>query len=154
VRILAVDYGERRIGLAVSDELGIAAHGLPTVEVTSPRNAANAVAKVAVEQGAGLIVVGLPRNMDGSLGPRAQATLEFCELCRHRLRVPVETFDERLTTARARKALHEIGLDARRQRAHTDRIAAVMILQDYLVTTAPATASPGRAEDEGSHETA
>ena len=144
MRVLAVDYGERRVGLAVSDELGIAAHGLPTEQVRSPKQAARAVARIAGELAAERIVVGLPLNMDGSRGPRAEATEEFCELCRQRTHVPVETFDERMSTIRARSALDEMGVGRQKQRPQVDRIAAVLILQDYLLTvsSAPTTGDP------------
>ena len=143
VRVLSVDYGDRRMGLAVSDELGIAAHGLPTEEVRSPKQAARAVVRIAAELGAERIIVGLPLNMDGSHGPRAEATEEFCELCRRRTNVPVETFDERMSTVRAQSALHEMGLEARKQRSHVDRVAAVLILQDYLMTLSGTHTSSG-----------
>lgn len=121
----------------MSDELGIAAHGLRTQTVSSTKEAVERVVEAAVKQRVGRIIVGLPLNMDGSSGPRVEATLRFCTKCRRALTVrgldvPVETFDERLTTMRARAALHEMGLDERKQRAHVDRISAVVLLQDYL----------------------
>lgn len=134
MRVLAVDYGDRRVGLAISDELGIAAHGLDTIEVVSPRRAANAVVAIANERDAERIVVGMPYAMDGSRGPRAEATAEFCELLRRRTNLPIEEFDERFTTKRAEHTLHELGIDERRGRGTKDRIAAVLILQDYLST--------------------
>lgn len=95
-----------------------------------------AIAEYAVAQ----LVVGLPLNMDGSTGPRAEVTLGFCEKCRKELirrgmDVSVDTFDERLTTMRARQALHEMGLEERKQKRHVDRISAVLLLQDYLQAT-------------------
>jgi putative Holliday junction resolvase len=140
VRILGVDYGERRIGLAVSDELGIAAHGLPTANVRSMDEAVRQVVEAVAQHIVGRVIVGLPLNMDGSSGPRAEVTVAFCEKCRETLAkrgldVPVETFDERLTTMRARQTLHEMGLEERKQRSHVDRVSAVLLLQDYLQTT-------------------
>lgn len=132
MRVLAVDYGDKRAGLAISDELGIAAHGLDTLTVISPRKAAVAVANIAAEKSAERIVVGMPYNMDGSIGPRAQATEEFCELLRRRTNLPVETYDESFSTERATDAMREAGLSERRQRGKKDRLAAVFILQDYL----------------------
>jgi putative holliday junction resolvase len=132
MRILSVDYGDRRVGLAISDELGIAAHGLDTADVTSPRRAANHIVAVAQERNAEIIVVGMPYNMDGTKGDRATKTDEFCVMLRNRTNIPVETFDERLTTSRAESTLHEAGLDERKSRGKKDRIAAVLILQDYL----------------------
>ena len=134
MRALAVDYGDRRVGLAISDELGIAAHGLDTLDVVSPKRAANAVVAIANERGAERIVVGMPYAMDGSRGPRAEATEEFCELLRRRTNLPIEEFDERFTTKRAEHILREMGIDERRGRGKKDQIAAVFILQDYLST--------------------
>lgn len=134
MRVLAVDYGDRRVGLAISDELGISAHGLATLDVTSPRRAANAVVAIANEHNAERIIVGMPYAMDGSRGPRAEVTAEFCELLQRRTNLPVEEFDERFTTKRAEHTLREMGIDERRARGQKDRIAAIFILQDYLLT--------------------
>ena len=134
MRVLAVDYGDRRVGLAVSDSLGIAAHGLDTLDVKSPQQAAKGVARVAREKEVERIIVGLPLNMDGSDGPRTQATEMFCDEVRKRIDVPVEVFDERWTTVRAERTLQEGGIRARDQRKHVDRLAAVFILQDYLAS--------------------
>ncbi len=132
MRVLAVDFGDRRVGMAISDELGIAAHGLDTIEIASPRKGANAVVAMAQERGAGTIVVGMPFNMDGTKGPRAEATDAFCELLRRRTTIPVTTFDERMTSMRATAALREAGMDERSQRGRKDRLAATIVLQDYL----------------------
>lgn len=132
MRVLAVDYGDKRVGLAISDELGIAAHGLDTLTVVSPRKAAVAVANVAAEKSAERIVIGMPYNMDGTVGPRGMKTEEFCELVRRRTNLPVETFDERLSTYRAEDAMREAGLSERKQRGKKDQLAATIILQDYL----------------------
>ena len=134
MRVLAVDYGDKRVGLAISDPLGIAAHGLETLEVRSVQQAAKAVARTAREKEAERIIVGLPLNMDGSSGPRAEATETFCGEVRKRTEVPVDVFDERWTTVRAERTLHEGGVKARNQKKHLDRLAAVLILQDYLAS--------------------
>lgn len=141
MRILAVDYGDRRVGLALSDELGIAAHGLPTARVRSMEQAVEVIVRTAAEHGVERVVVGLPLNMDGTTGPRAEATTEFCRRCRdafsrREMNVPVETFDERLTTMRARSALHEMGFEERKQKDHVDRVSAIFLLQDYLQAAA------------------
>lgn len=132
MRVLAVDYGDRRVGLAVSDALGIAAHGLDTLEIRTPQQAAKAVARTAREKEAERIVVGVPLNMDGTSGERAEVTENFCEEVRKRTDIPVEVFDERWTTMRAERTLHEGGIRARDQKKHVDKLAAVLILQDYL----------------------
>ncbi len=148
MRVLAVDFGDRRVGLAISDELGIAAHGLDTVDVVSPRRAANAVVAIANERGAERIVVGMPYAMDGSRGPRAEATAEFIELLRRRTNLPIEEFDERFTTKRAEHTLHELGIDERRGRGKKDQIAAVFILQDYLSTVQMRTNNPPECHEQ------
>jgi putative Holliday junction resolvase len=137
VRILAVDYGDRRVGLALSDELGIAAHGLPTEQVTSQDEAVETVHRLAKEKNAARIVVGLPLNMDGSRGPRAERTQRYCDklcaaLAAEELTIPLEMYDERMTTLRARSALHELGFREKSQRARVDRVSAIVLLQDYL----------------------
>lgn len=141
MRILGVDYGDRRIGLAVSDELGITAHGLPTANVRSMDDAVRHVVDIVPQREIKRVVVGLPLNMDGSFGPRAEATLRFCEklramLAQRGLSAPVETFDERLTTMRARHALHEMGFAERKQRSRVDQVSAVLLLQDFLQANA------------------
>ncbi|MDP6778919.1 MAG: Holliday junction resolvase RuvX [Candidatus Latescibacteria bacterium] len=131
-RILAVDYGRRRIGLAVSDELGLTAQGLPTVSVVSASAAAQAVAEVAAEWSAAEVVVGLPLNMDGSHGPMADAAEAFADALRDETGLPVSLWDERLTTQSARRVLKDAALKYRRQRGTTDRIAAGLLLESYL----------------------
>ena len=148
VRVLAVDYGDRRVGLAVSDQLGIAAHGLPTLQVKSRKEAARAVVHAANQHGVSRIVIGLPLNMDGTEGPRALVTREFgreCEevLAAERSEVRIVMLDERLTTMRARAALREQGLRERSQRAKVDRVSATVLLQDYL---------SAQSATEGSHD--
>jgi len=104
--ILGIDYGRRRIGLAVSDPLEIAAHGLPTLEVRDVEGALEAIARLVSERGVERVVVGLPLNMDGSSGPQAHRVRGFVKLLKRRLPgVPVETVDERLSSAEAHRAL-------------------------------------------------
>jgi putative Holliday junction resolvase len=131
VRILGVDYGARRIGLAVTDEAGLMAHGLATIEVGSDEEALAAIRGIIAEREIGEIVVGLPRNMDGSLGPQAERALQFVELLRS-LGLPVHTVDERLTSERARRTLREAGVKRSKHRRTVDRVAAQFILQHYL----------------------
>jgi len=131
VRVLGIDYGERRIGLALSDPLGIIAGGLPTLTVASDDEAFAAVAKVVEERGAEAIVIGLPRNMDGSIGPQAERTNAFAERLRT-LGKPVYLVDERLTSARANRAMLDHGFSRNKRRKHIDRMAAQFILQTWL----------------------
>jgi putative pre-16S rRNA nuclease len=132
-RILAVDWGQRRIGLAVSDPQGIIATGLETLVVRGPADALARVAKIAVEREAGRIVVGLPLLLSGERGEAAQNAQNFADALAQRTGLPVVTYDERLTSALSERRLREVG--ARRGRAKTriDQGAAVALLESYLL---------------------
>ncbi len=131
-RILGLDPGDRRIGVAVSDELGLVAQGVAVVERTTAEADAEAIAALVERYGASEVVVGLPRNMDGSLGTRAEASLALAADLERRLGVPVRTWDERLTTRAAERALLEGDTSRRRRRRVVDKVAAALILQGYL----------------------
>ncbi|MBM4035762.1 MAG: Holliday junction resolvase RuvX [Planctomycetes bacterium] len=133
MRVLAIDYGDRRVGLAVGDtEVGIAA-GLPTLERRSPADdVVEPLRRVCREQGVGRIVVGLPINMDGSRGERARLALAFAERLREALNIEVVTWDERLTTRQADRAMLEGDLSRRKRKERADRLAAQLLLQSYL----------------------
>jgi len=131
-RILAVDWGERRIGLAVSDDLGILATGLPTLEI---RGEAEAVAKVAdtirtVE--ADSVVVGLPLTLRGERGEAARAVERFADALRRETPVDVSLFDERLTSAMAERRIRERGEKSRGRKTRVDQGAAVALLEGWL----------------------
>jgi putative Holliday junction resolvase len=131
-RILAVDFGRRRIGLAVSDELGMTAQGLPTLCVGSVSTAPGAVAEVAAEWSVAEVVVGLPLNMDGSRGPMVEAAEAFADALRSETGLPVTYWDERLTTQAAHRVLADAGLKHRKRKGTADRIAAGLILESFL----------------------
>jgi putative Holliday junction resolvase len=131
-RILGLDVGDKTLGVAVSDELGLTAQG-----VTVRQRSSLAADMVFLREMCALfevaaIVVGLPKNMDGSLGSQAQKTLAFIEHVKRALGVPVIAWDERLTTQAAERALLETNASRRRRKAVRDRLAAQFILQSYL----------------------
>ena len=132
MRILAVDYGRRRVGLAVSDEMGLAARGLPTVRAGSRSSAVDSVAQVASDVGAAALLVGMPLNMNGSRGPMAEAAEAFAAALNRTTGLPVRVWDERLTTVAARRAIREIGARDRDKKGTVDRMAAVLLLNNYL----------------------
>jgi len=133
-RILALDLGKRRIGLAVSDELGITAQGLPTLQRTNLRSDLAELARVAAEKGVGTILLGLPINMRGDEGRQASHARLFADQLAQRTGLPIEMWDERLTTVEATRVLRESGISREKRAAAVDRLAAVILLQSYLDT--------------------
>lgn len=134
VRILCVDYGDARTGLAISDELEIIASPLETYKMKSMRCAVDYVAKVAAGEGARLIVVGLPLNMDGSEGERASKTRAFGRVLERVSGIEVRYQDERLTSVEAEDILKQGGVRRERRKELVDSMAARLILQSYLDT--------------------
>jgi putative pre-16S rRNA nuclease len=132
MRILAVDPGSRRVGLAVSDPTGTIATGLATVAATPLETLPRRIAAVAGAQEAERIVVGLPLRLDGRRGPEAAAAERLAAAVRQVSGLPVETVDERLTTVAAERSLIAGGVRRDKRRAAIDRVAAVMLLQGHL----------------------
>jgi putative holliday junction resolvase len=128
--ILGVDFGRARIGLAISDELQFLAHPLETVPVT--KDAVGRIAALVRERKIDKVIVGLPRRMRGDIGPAASEALTFVEKLRAVLTCEVVTWDERLSTVAANRALREAGKNSRATRGYIDQVAAQMILQSYL----------------------
>ena len=128
--ILALDLGRARIGVAISDELQLLAHPLETIpadEQATPR-----LAQIIREKKVDHVVVGIPRQMNGKIGAAATESLRFVEKLRATLPCPVATWDERLTTVAAHRALRDAGKKTRDTRTYVDQVAAQMILQGYL----------------------
>jgi putative Holliday junction resolvase len=132
VRILALDVGEKRIGLAVSDPLGITAQGLGVLIRRDRETDLARLVEVAREYHVQEIVVGFPRHLDGRPGEQAPAIMELGRTLGAALGVPVNTWDERLTTVEADRVLLQADLSRRRRRQVVDQVAAVLILQSYL----------------------
>ena len=132
-KALGIDLGAARVGLALADDLGMLAHPLETVNVKAAGDLAAYVAGVMRREKVEVVVIGLPRNMDGSHGPAAAKTREFGEkLAAKAPGCEIRYWDERLTSVAAQKALHEMGRNVKKSRPVIDQVAAQMILQGYL----------------------
>jgi putative Holliday junction resolvase len=143
--VLGVDYGRARIGLAISDELGLLAHPLETVP--AGKDALSRIAEIVSGRNVSHVVVGVPRRMSGERGPAAEEAEAFMEKLRRRVNCPVTGWDERLTTVAAQRALHDAGRNTRQSRRVIDQVAAQMILQGYLDRVAAATPGPPTESD-------
>jgi putative Holliday junction resolvase len=132
LRILAVDWGMRRIGLAVSDPSGVIPSALPTLVVRGREHAIEGVVKVVAEQEVERIVVGLPLLMSGARGRAAEAAEAFAALLAERTGLTVETYDERLTSALSQRRMHEAGMKPGRAKERVDQGAAMALLESYL----------------------
>jgi putative Holliday junction resolvase len=137
IRILAIDYGQRRIGLAVSDPLGITAQGLETLTVNSLKDALAKIEQLVKAYSVSEIILGFPVNMDGTHGQKAHEVNRFAELLRRRTGLRVILSDERLTSLAAQQALHQMGLKIKNKKRDIDRIAAQILLQEYLESYSP-----------------
>jgi putative Holliday junction resolvase len=131
-RILALDLGKKRIGLALSDPLRITAQGLPHLVRTNKRADLEALGELVREQGVGLVLMGNPLNMRGSEGRQSVWVREFADAIRERLGVPVQLWDERLTSVEAGRVLRQSGISIEKRAAAVDRLSAVILLQSYL----------------------
>lgn len=130
--MLGVDFGERRVGLALSDSAGLIAQGLETIEVKSTGESLASIAAIAEAEEVVEIVLGLPVNMDGTKGEMAGKVEAFAGLLQDRVSCAVRTWDERMTSISARRAMHEMGMETRGNKGSLDRIAATLLLQNYL----------------------
>ncbi|MCL6631049.1 MAG: Holliday junction resolvase RuvX [Alicyclobacillus herbarius] len=132
MRALGIDYGRARIGVAVSDPTGLLAQGLTVLERKSDDEAAEAIARLVLEYGAEMVVVGLPRKTDGTLGERAEACQAFAKRLANRLDTPVELYDERFTTVAAERMLIDAHVRRDKRRKVVDKLAAAVMLQGWL----------------------
>lgn len=132
MRILGVDYGDSRVGLAVSDEMRVLASPLPPLQTGSMRKTIDEVAKIARETGAAVIVVGLPLNMNGTEGPQAGKVRAFGSKLGEVTGAEIVYKDERLTTVQAHRAFDQAGVSKSRRSRLVDSVSAQIILQSYL----------------------
>jgi putative Holliday junction resolvase len=132
MRILGIDYGEKRVGLAISSPVVSIAQGLPTIERVDGRDYLEELADIIKEKEVDEIVVGLPKNMNGTIGEKAEEVLQFVETLKSKFNLPVHTVDERLTTVRAHRAMTGAKMSKKGKKKRVDMIAAQFILQAYL----------------------
>ena len=134
MRIMAIDYGDARIGLAVSDTMGMLVGDAWTLSEWNAQRAADAIVAEAKSRGVERFVLGYPKNMDGSLGPRAEKSQEFKALLESLCSIPVILWDERRTSIAAHDILHANGRKMKDHRKNVDAVAASLILEGYLGT--------------------
>ncbi|MGE0882649.1 MAG: Holliday junction resolvase RuvX [Blastocatellales bacterium] len=134
MRVMAVDYGSKAIGLAISDELQVTVRPLTTIrrERKKHRQVIESLCNLVDEYQVATVVVGLPLNMDGTRGEAVEKVESFISELQPRLSVPIVTIDERLTSYEADQILREMGASQKERKAKSDEYAAVLILQDYL----------------------
>lgn len=135
MRIMGLDYGSKTVGVAVSDELLLTAQGVETIVRTQENKLRQTLARIkslCEEYGVEEIVLGFPKNMNNTIGDRAEKSLEFAEMLKKRTGLPVVMWDERLTTVEATRTLMDSGVRRENRKAYVDKIAAVFILQGYL----------------------
>ncbi len=135
MRIMGLDYGSKTVGVALSDPLGLTAQGIETIwreKENHLRQTLSRIAELAGENSVEQIVLGLPKNLNNTLGERAKRSLEFKEALERRTGLPVVMWDERLTTMEAEKVLMEAGIRRENRKQNLDKMAATLILQSYL----------------------
>ena len=132
MKIMAIDYGDARTGIAVSDETGLLAGETFVITEWSPDRVAQRIADAARSRSVGLVVLGNPKNMDGSLGPRAEKSADLANLLRENFGLEVVLWDERRTTIDAHRILSEAGVKGPKRKSKVDAVAASLILEGYL----------------------
>lgn len=135
MRIMGLDYGSKTVGVAVSDPLGITAQGVETIERREENKLRQTLARIEAlvqEYEVDKIVLGFPKNMNNTIGERAEKSLELKEKLERRIGIPVIMWDERLTTVEAERTLMESKVRRENRKKYVDKIAAVFILQGYL----------------------
>ena len=132
MRILGLDLGDRTIGVAVSDPLGFTAQGITTIRRKSLQYDIEELKKICKEYNIEKVLLGYPKNMNGTEGPRCEIVREFAEVIKEQLDLPIQFWDERLSTVAAHRAMLEADLSREKRKKIVDKIAAVYILQGYL----------------------
>ncbi|MBC1367418.1 Holliday junction resolvase RuvX [Listeria innocua] len=136
MRIMGLDVGSKTVGVAISDPLGWTAQGVETIQIDENRKqfGYDRVKELVLEYEVEKVVVGLPKNMNNTIGPRAESSKIYAEVLESRIGLPVVLWDERLTTSAAERTLIEADVSRKKRKEVIDKLAAVMILQSYLDT--------------------
>ncbi|HAM1707654.1 TPA: Holliday junction resolvase RuvX [Listeria monocytogenes] len=137
MRIMGLDVGSKTVGVAISDPLGWTAQGVETIQIDENRKqfGYDRVKELVLEYEVEKVLVGLPKNMNNTIGPRAESSKIYAEVLESRIGLPVVLWDERLTTSAAERTLIEADVSRKKRKEVIDKLAAVMILQSYLDTT-------------------
>ncbi len=131
-RIMGLDIGDKTIGVAVSDLMGLTAQGVTTIKRIGKKKDIEAIKQIIAERQVTKIVSGLPKNMNGTVGPQGEKVQKFCELIKEETNLPIEFWDERLSTVAAERSLIECNVRRENRKKVIDMMAAVIILQGYL----------------------
>ena len=131
-RIMGLDIGDKTIGVAVSDLMGLTAQGVTTIKRVGKKKDIEAIKQIIAEKQVNKIVSGLPKNMNGTVGPQGEKVQKFCELLKEETNLPIEFWDERLSTVAAERSLIEGNVRRENRKKVIDMLAAVIILQGYL----------------------
>ncbi|TBL81580.1 Holliday junction resolvase RuvX [Paenibacillus thalictri] len=132
MRWMGLDYGDKTIGVALSDELGFTAQGLEVIRRKRDEPDINRIKELVRQYEVTEIIVGLPKNMNNTIGPRGELCIAFAEGLKEELQLPVHMWDERLTTAAAERTLLEADVSRRKRKLVIDKMAAAIILQGYM----------------------
>jgi putative holliday junction resolvase len=132
MRVLGLDIGDRTIGVAISDPLGFTAQGITTIRRKKIEHDIEELLKICKEYNVDTIISGLPKNMNGTLGPQSEKVMGFCDILKDHIDVPIKYWDERLTTVAAHKIMLEADMSRSKRKKVVDKIAATYILQGYL----------------------
>jgi putative holliday junction resolvase len=132
MRVLGLDVGDKTIGISISDPLGFTAQGVTTIKRVSIAKDIAQLKNLCDEYKVDTIVVGLPKNMNGTIGPQSEKVLKFCKIINDNIQVPIKMWDERLTTVAATKAMLEADLSRMKRKKIIDKVASTYILQGYL----------------------
>ena len=131
-RIMGLDIGDKTIGVAVRDLMGLTAQGVTTIKRVGKKKDIEAIKQIIAEKQVNKIVSGLPKNMNGTVGPQGEKVQKFCELLKEETNLPIEFWDERLSTVAAERSLIEGNVRRENRKKVIDMLAAVIILQGYL----------------------